>query len=148
MTVVFVEEFKRYYSHFDQYDIDTLDDFYTVEALFTDPLHSICGRENVKAYFSAMCDGLLSCRFEFVGETVAKESAWLKWVMHYQHPKLNKGEMLQLTGATYLVFSNEGENGDIKVIRHEDFYDMGSMVYEHIPIMGSSIRWLKKQLLS
>jgi hypothetical protein len=146
--VTFVDEFKQYYSDFDQCDICDLDIFYDSEAVFTDPLHTIDGCDNIKKYFSAMCDGLVSCRFEFVGETITDESAWLKWVMHYQHPKLKKGCPLHLTGATYLTFTRTDSDESKKVVRHEDFYDMGSMLYEHIPVMGASIRWLKQQLIS
>jgi ketosteroid isomerase-like protein len=144
--VTFVSEFKHYYSHFDQRDMNGLDAFYDPDAAFVDPIHAINGRDNLKEYFTLMFAGLVSCRFEFVGETLAEDSAWFKWVMHYQHPKLKQGEPLALTGATYLQFSGTANNK--KIIRHEDFYDMGSMVYEHIPVMGSGIRWLKQQLLS
>jgi len=93
-----------------------------------------------------MSDNLISCRFEFVGETVAEDSAWFKWIMHYQHPKLRNGAMLSLTGATYIRF--DIESTPAKIMAHEDFYDMGSMLYEHTPLLGIGVRWLKQKLSS
>lgn len=145
ITVEFIEAFKGYYSRFDQRDFSELDTFYTHDVTFSDPLHKIVGLDNVKRYFTDMCGGLLSCQFRFVGQTVDDDSAWLKWVMSYQHPTLNGGNVIELTGASYirLVQTPEG----IRAASHEDFYDMGAMVYEHIPMLKVGIRWLKKQLL-
>ncbi|WHI49643.1 hypothetical protein P3339_14310 [Microbulbifer sp. MLAF003] len=33
-----------------------------------------------------------------------------------------------------------------KVFYHEDFYDMGAMVYEQVPLLGSLIRKIKSRL--
>lgn len=144
-AVEFIRAFKSFYSDFDQSDLNDLAIFYAENIQFTDPLHTIEGRDNVKNYFAGMCDGLTHCRFEFLGETVGDDSAWFKWVMHYQHPKLNSGTPLNLTGASYIQFSDSA--GEIKITAHEDFYDMGRMVYEHIPVIGFAVNVIKQQLL-
>jgi hypothetical protein len=143
--VEFIEAFKRYYSHFDQCDLSDLDLFYAADIQFSDPLHTINGRDNVRRYFSDMCHGLSKCRFEFVGETLGDDSAWFKWFMHYQHPKLKKGAPLCLTGASYIQFATTTDG--VEIVSHEDFYDMGSMVYEHVPVIGFGVNLIKQQLL-
>lgn len=140
----FVSEFKRFYSQFDQQAIEGLGDFYTENVTFIDPLHRVNGLAAVKYYFSEMCSGLQSCRFEFLGETIDDKSIWFKWVMHYQHPKLKQGQALQLNGASYLLLE-ETEKG-VRVRQHEDFYDMGAMVYEHLPVLGFCLDRVKRQL--
>ena len=38
-------------------------------------------------------------------------------------------------------------DGD-KVEVHEDFYDMGAMLYEQLPVLGNVTRWLRMRLAS
>jgi hypothetical protein len=35
-----------------------------------------------------------------------------------------------------------------KIDYHEDFYDMGAMLYEQLPLLGSVTRWLRLRLAS
>jgi hypothetical protein len=139
-----IDEFKAYYRDFSNCDISDLENFYHPDIVFSDPIHQIQGVQQVKDYFSSICGDLIECRFEFLGETIDDHSAWFKWSMYYRHPKLRKGELLSLTGATVITFDDV--DAERKIISHEDFYDMGSMLYEHTPILGSCVRWLKQQL--
>lgn len=140
----FIDAFKRYYGRFDQQTINRLGEFYSEDIVFADPIHKIQGLNELKNYFSGMCENLISCEFEFLGQTVDERSAWFKWVMHYQHPRLKKGQRLSVNGASYIHFSCV--NGQYHITSHEDFYDMGEMLYEHTPLLGTGIRWIKQQL--
>lgn len=141
-----INDFKEYYSHFSSQDMNALANFYSSDLSFADPIHQIHGLDEVKHYFASMCDNLTECRFEFVGETIGDSSAWFKWVMHYRHPRLKSNAPLSLTGATYIKFSDTKEG--CRISSHEDFYDMGSMLYEHTPVLGRCVRWLKQQLVN
>jgi hypothetical protein len=140
-----IDDFKTYYRDFSNGDMNAIVSFYHPDIHFSDPRHQIQGVTNVKNYFSSMCDDLIECRFEFLGETIDDRSAWFKWNMYYRHPQLRKGELLTLTGATYIKF--EETSVGQKIISHEDFYDMGSMLYEHTPVLGACVRWLKQRLI-
>lgn len=139
-----IDDFTTYYRNFSQHSLDELAGFYDPVIVFADPIHQITGLDNVERYFAAMCDNLSDCRFEFIGETIDDKSAWFKWVMYYQHPRLKNGAPLQLTGASYIQFS-ETDHG-FRITHHEDFYDVGAMLYEHVPVLGTGIRWIKRQL--
>jgi hypothetical protein len=142
--VKLVNDFKLYYSDFSSQDMGGLCNFYDETLVFSDPIHQINQLSNVKNYFVSMCDNLTECRFEFVGETIDADSAWFKWVMHYRHPRLKSNAPLRLTGATYIKFVDTPSG--YRITSHEDFYDMGSMLYEHTPVLGGCVRWLKQQL--
>ena len=130
---------REYFTHYDQRSIDDIRAFYSDDIKFIDPVHHIQGIEKVVDYFKAMNTGLSYCRFEFVHQTVSGEDAWLKWIMHYSHPKIQKGKPLSLEGTSHLRFNE-------KVYSHQDFYDMGAMLYEHIPVLGAGVRWIKGRL--
>lgn len=136
------DAFKQYYLGFNQEAIAKLDQIYTSDIVFIDPIHEIKGLDNVKQYFSEMCGNLSHCQFSFHGETIADDSAWFKWVMEYRHPRLKSGKLMSLTGATYIRY----DSIDSKIKAHEDFYDMGSMIYEHIPLLGGAVGLLKQRL--
>ena len=54
--------------------------------------------------------------------------------MRLQHKKIGKNQPIELDGASFIEFHNN------KVCYHRDYYDLGALVYEHIPILGSVIK--------
>lgn len=134
-----LEAFKQYYNTFDQRSIDGLDDVYATDVVFVDPIHVISGRQNLKSYFVSMCGNLSECRFEFIDEVVNNGSACFKWEMHYRHPSIKGNKPLTLLGASFIKYSD-------KIDSHEDYYDVGAMLYEHVPVLGSAVRSLKSRI--
>jgi hypothetical protein len=59
--------------------------------------------------------------------------------MHYRHPKIKAGTPQILNGATLIKYED-------KVNYHEDFYDMGAMIYQHIPLLGFVVKTLNAHL--
>jgi len=139
-----INDFKDYYQHFDQSSIQGLGDFYASNVVFTDPVHQLTGLKSLERYFEQMCSDLTSCRFEFISEAVDQDDVWLKWNMHYQHPKINNNALLMLVGASHIQWADTSSGR--KIIAHEDFYDLGSMLYEHLPVLGYGVRLIKKKL--
>jgi hypothetical protein len=61
-------------------------------------------------------------------------------MMHFKHPKLGN-RLISVRGVSHLQISD-------KIDFHEDFYDMGAMLYEQLPLLGNVTRWLKLRLAS
>ncbi len=57
--------------------------------------------------------------------------------MTYQHNKLNKGEVVTVSGSSHL------QGKEDKVIFHRDYLDLGAMLYEQIPLFGKLTKWIK-----
>lgn len=135
------QKVRNLYFRFDKKILNSLADVYTEDIQFRDPLHALNGLQNLTEYYRGMMGDLLECRFEFHHsmEMLERGEAILFWTMHYRHKKLAKGKSLELTGNSHLLFKD-------KVYYHRDYYDAGSMLYEHLPIMGSAIRYLKKRI--
>jgi hypothetical protein len=64
----------------------------------------------------------------------------MRWTMSYRHPRLKQGEPILVHGCSHLLWT------DNKVFQHRDFFDAGALLYEHLPVMGRMIRWLKGRL--
>ncbi|MFO1367812.1 MAG: nuclear transport factor 2 family protein [Marinagarivorans sp.] len=135
-----VEEFKRCYATFGRDTIAQLQKVYDPAITFIDPLHRIDGWPALERYFAASAANLDYCRFDFVDSVVGESAAFFKWHMHYAHRKIAKGKALSLVGATQIKFTHT-------ISYHEDFYDLGAMVYQHIPIIGLGIHKLRQCML-
>ena len=66
---------------------------------------------------------------------------WLGWTMTFSHPRLRGGAPVTVEGATRLAFDEEG-----KVCLHRDYFDLGAMLYEQLPLLGAVVRTLKGRL--
>ncbi|SDZ84786.1 nuclear transport factor 2 family protein [Microbulbifer marinus] len=134
-----IQDLQQYYSDYVAADPAQLEHLYREDVIFCDPLHRIEGLPALKRYFAAMSEGLSECRFEFEEPSVADGSACLPWHMHYAHRSLNGGRPLVLRGCSLIRYAE-------KVYYHEDFYDLGAMVYERVPLLGALVRGVKSRL--
>ncbi len=135
-----IERFKSCFKVLPEADLSLLRDMYADEVVFKDPVHEIRGLVGLEDYFANMIADLTDCRFEYLDEIVGERSAYIKWVMHYRHPRLGN-RLVSVRGVSHLRF------GD-KIEFHEDVYDMGAMLYEQVPLLGNVTRWLRLRLAS
>lgn len=145
MTQPLMHQVMSLYERFDPALISALDQIYDIDVVFEDPLHRVQGLIELRRYFSRLVRGLDECRFEFTdvieqpGEDDGPDQAVLLWQMQYRHRKLRRGKPLTLAGSSHLKF---GE----RVLYHRDYFDVGAMLYEHLPVLGTVIHTLKRRL--
>lgn len=135
-----IERFKDYFRVLHESDLSQLREVYDEKIVFKDPVHEIRGLVELEDYFTTMCADLSDCRFEYLDELIGDRTAYIKWKMHFKHPKLGN-RLISVRGVSHLVI------GD-KIEYHEDFYDMGAMLYEQLPVLGNLTRWLRLRLAS
>lgn len=135
------QKVRNLYLRFDKKMLANLKNVYSEDIQFRDPLHALNGLQNLSDYYSGMMEDLIECRFEFHHsmEMQDRGEAILFWTIHYRHKRLASGKALELTGNTHLLFNE-------KVYYHRDYYDAGSLLYEHLPLLGFTIRRLKKRI--
>ena len=127
--------FKQLYKKFDKSTVNNLPNIYSPAVVFKDPVHNLQGIAELSTYFAAFCTPEMHCEFDIINEVVAIDQAFLQWNMRYRHSGLQGGKTLTLNGGTLIKFNT-------KITYHEDFYDMGAMVYQHLPILG----WVVKKI--
>lgn len=140
MSDALIDSFKSLYRDLSKADLSRMDNIYSDGVVFKDPIHEVSGLVALQDYMSNVCTDLSLCQFEYLDEVVQGGSAYIKWIMHFRHPKLGDG-IISLRGVSHLTFSD-------KIDFHEDFYDMGAMLYEHIPLLGTAVRCIKKRMMS
>ena len=134
-----LENFKRLYNHFDRANTDELMALYSQDVFFKDPIHALTGKSALIDYFTAFRRPGVKCHFEFVDQVVNKDQAFFYWTMHYTHPSLQQGAPLTLEGASLIKFTTQ-------VFFHQDFYDMGAMIYQHVPVLGWAVNKLNTRI--
>ena len=135
------EKFKYLYQHYSSMTTNDLGVLYHENIQFKDPVHTLYGLNNLISYFEKINKNTSNCSFEFVHEVVSSEGAYITWDMIFSHPKIAGGSQVTVRGMTHIKMRKG------KIVYHEDSYDLGAMIYEHIPLVGYSIKSLKKRLV-
>lgn len=123
---------------------DTLhlcDELYAEGVVFIDPFHRIEGRAALRDYYARMYANVQAIRFDFTGETCGEREAVLYWTMTYRHARIGGGRPVAVEGCSRLVFDEQG-----KVLLHRDYFDAGAMLYEHLPLLGRGIRFIRERV--
>lgn len=136
-----LQRFEQFYVDLKAADLDQLRDLYAAAAAFRDPVHELVGVERLREYFVKSQQAVSECRFEFHERVENESRCFYRWSMHYRHPRLQNGRPLVLHGMTYLQIA------DGRIHYHEDSYDLGAMLYEHVPLLRTGVLWLKKRLV-
>ena len=91
-------------------------------------------------YFFTLYANVSELGFTFHGyDQVQDGSGYLRWTLHYRHPRLSRGQRIDVAGCSHLLWHE-------KVYQHRDYFDAGALLYEHLPLMGPAIGWLKGRL--
>ncbi|MFV3351214.1 nuclear transport factor 2 family protein [Aeromonas veronii] len=129
------------YQQLDKQQLHRLPEVYAEQVVFTDPAHRIEGLAALGNYFAALYQRLAYCRFVITSQQQQGRQAWLGWTMTFSHPRLRGGEPVTVEGATHLEFDEAG-----KVCQHRDYFDLGAMLYEQLPLLGPVVRTIKMRL--
>jgi hypothetical protein len=130
-----------FYSDYLNADLSQLSSIYAPSVTFIDPLHEVYGLEKLHRYFESSKNGLTKCHFDFTDTCQAGNTLWLEWVMRYSHRKLKNGRPLTLHGSSMLTLEND------LVVKQRDYYDLGEMLYEQIPLLGRLIKSLRRNVV-
>lgn len=137
----FLSQFAQAFNGLNKHNLAKLDELYSHDVVFCDPLHEVHGLVNVQAYFAQMYANVSELRFEFYAfDEVSEGQGYLRWNMHYRHPRLAAGQLIAVQGCSHLQWR------DAKVYSHRDYFDAGALLYEHLPVLGGVIGWLKRRL--
>lgn len=136
----FLQRFARDFASLGAHNLNRLGELYAEGVVFRDPLHEIRGLANLQNYFAALYANVSELRFDFHGfDQVREGEGYLRWTLSYRHPRLGGGQPIQVDGCSHLLWRD-------KVEQHRDYFDAGALLYEHLPLCGRLIGWLKRRL--
>ncbi len=117
-----------------------LADCYDPQVRFKDPFNDVVGLAAVERIFGHMFETLDAPRFVVTGRVVQGPQCFLTWDFHFRFRSMRRGQDQCIRGVSHLVISPAG-----LVTLHRDYWDAAEELYEKLPLVGSLMRWLKKQ---
>ena len=122
-------------------NIQILDSFYAPDTKFIDPLGTHNGIKSVKAYYRNLYQNVKSIHFKFNDIVSNGNTHVLVWTMTLEAGGLNNGKPIFLEGNSHIKFNDAN-----LVTYHRDYFDMGEFIYEHVPVLGWTIKKIKNKL--
>ncbi|WP_248920043.1 nuclear transport factor 2 family protein [Pseudomonas entomophila] len=136
----YLQRFTEAFTRLDGQRLDALDTLYSEEVTFRDPLHQVHGLPALRTYFAQLYANTHDIHYRFSRiDEVQPGQGYLQWSLQFRHPRLACGRPIHLLGCSHLQWQD-------RVHFHQDYFDVGALLYEHVPVMGGAIRWLKGRL--
>ena len=127
------------YEHIQVNNIERLMAHYSSHAMFKDPFQEVSGKQAIAHIFLKMFDQLDNPSFKVLSVLHNKLEASILWEFHFQFKRWNHAPQ-RLKGVSWLTFDELG-----LITSHIDYWDPSEGIYEKLPIVGSLMRFLKKQ---
>jgi limonene-1,2-epoxide hydrolase len=137
-----VELIRKCFNDFSGKNVEVLKELYDDSIHFQDPLTDVRGMDELIRYYKHAYSQVKQIRFDFHQMHEAGDTVTGEWNMTLAVSGLNGGNPYTVHGVSVLTFAQESG----KVVRHRDYVDIGEMVYEKVPIIGSAVRAIKSRL--
>ncbi len=132
---------QKIFNEFDGKNLNLLNDFYSQDIVFQDPLHKVEGFLSLQNYYAKIYKNVQSIRFDFQKFVSQDDEVVGFWTMSLKAKGLNQGALFEVQGVSVFIFNSEN-----KVKYHRDYLDLGEMVYEKIFGLGFVIKKIKTLL--
>ena len=137
-----IQAFITLYDHLDDGSIDAqITETYAEKFYFNDTLVTIHDRQNLLQYLKHTQQQLDAIEFEVLSVQDDGEDSYLRWLMRTRLKSIAQDMDIQSIGISNLRF-----NADNKIILHKDYWDSMQGFYQHLPIIGGVLRWIKNGL--
>lgn len=112
---------------------------YAEDVWFNDTLKTLRGRAAVEAYFLKTMDHVDGFRTVVDDVAASGGNYYVRWTMEIRFKGAK--EPVRTIGVSLLRFDREG-----RVVLHQDFWDPAAGFYEHLPVLGGVLRWIKSKI--
>ncbi|NJO36323.1 MAG: nuclear transport factor 2 family protein [Rhizobiales bacterium] len=135
-----LDRFERFYQELGHSSASQLADVYDEKIVFIDPVAEHQGLPSLKVYFQNLMQNCRSCCFDMTIYRHGKSTAFVTWTMRFEHAQLRGGKPISVDGVSQLDIAGD------KITRQRDYYDMGAMIYENVPLLGFVVAGLRRRI--
>ena len=113
---------------------------YAEDIYFEDPMQGIQGKTALMSHIDGTFSNINNFSFKSHKTLAGDTDVFISWTQIFTHKKLAGGKTIRVEGSTYL----KTRNG--KIYYQRDYFDLGAVVYENLPIIGAVIKHLRTRL--
>jgi len=125
---------ERFYTAFQQLDYATMQDCYSDDIIFSDPVFGLLKGEEAKAMWEMLCKNAKDFRLDFSNiEIIDEEYATCNWTASYTFSKT--GNKVENKIKAYMKFS------DGKIIEHSDAFRLSTWLAQAMGWKGVLFGW-------
>ena len=132
-----IENFISTYNRLNKKTLSLLPFLYHDRIHYVSPLTEIQGLPELLRYSEGAIELVLDCEFKVTDKLVREDRAALYWTLDFRHRSIDQGKPLRIDGHSLL------QQEDGLITYHRDYFDSSQLIYEHIPLIGAAIRWIK-----
>lgn len=138
-----LQRFAAFFADFSPAKIEALLPATYAEAVwFNDTLKTVQGRQALAHYLGESAAAVEACQVQI--EDVCHNGQgdyYVRWSMMIRFKRFRRGVDTHSIGMTHLRFDDTGQ-----VLLHQDYWDSAQGLFEHVPVLGSMIGWIKRRL--
>ena len=134
-----VARIVRFYQTLSPASLDRLGEIYAASATFIDPFNEVAGIAAIRGIFSDMYAHLAEPRFEVLRSITEGDQCVLLWNFRFRRAGSSDSQCIH--GTSVLSLDEAG-----KILGHRDYWDPARELYEHIPVLGSVLRMIRRKL--
>lgn len=136
-----IDQFSLFYTDLASMKVDELSNIYSQDIVFIDPIEKHEGIASVENYFTRLLNNAKFCTFTIHSKQATEDSGYIvTWTMKFTSKSMKWGKPISVDGLTLLKIHKD------KIVYHRDYYDLGQMVYENIPVLGRLITKIKRSI--
>lgn len=120
---------------------DIIRETYAETLYFNDTFRTITDRNELISYMQHTGQQVDRLEVEIEDIALSKQDVYVRWVMRMQFTVMGKKVDSESIGISQLRFNQDG-----KIILHQDFWDGVDGFYQHLPIIGYSLRKIRSKL--
>ncbi len=137
-----LQAFTKLFDQMKTVDLDKqISEAYAEKLYFNDTLVTLHDRSEVLKYIRHTQQQLDGINFKVLSCQDKGKDATVRWLMHNRFTVMGKALDIQTIGISHLRF-----NEDNKIILHQDFWDSMQGIYQHLPVIGGLLQWIKSGL--
>lgn len=114
---------------------------YAPDVRFDDTLKTVYGRRELGEYLAESARLVTDCRVEIAQTMTEGADLYVRWAMTLRFVKLAGGRPCRSVGISHLRLDAEG-----RILMQQDFWDSARGLFDHVPILGRAIRWIRGRL--
>jgi hypothetical protein len=108
---------------------------YAEDAYLNDNLVALEGAQSIAGYFARTVANVSAIEVAFLDVSHSGPEYYARWRMTVTSDRLDGGAPVVSHGVTHFRFDADG-----RILVHKDFWDAGTGLYEHVPVLGLLLR--------